>query len=230
MGLPLASAGNEYRQQEAQGLREPVTAEINTSARLKMPGMRRLSSDKIFSCHSFFFKPLQKHRLVRLINDSERAGGGEGYNSQCDLLSNLMFPNNGEEKSIARLFAVFQLHSSSLSHWLQQTQLTWEQRDLRCRKQLRVASWKNLICFNNCASHSLSKSRRTSMENCILIVLLFNLYDFQCLFTPGWPTLLTRCIKWRGWVICVHPVVSPVLPWNTRAYHPCTLAILLHGI
>jgi len=68
-----------------------------------------------------FFKTLQKHRLVHLINDSQRAGGGEGYNSQCDVLSNLMFPNNNEEKSIAKLFAVFQSHSSSLSHRLQHT-------------------------------------------------------------------------------------------------------------
>lgn len=88
-----------------------------------------------------YFQVIPSFKLMCLITNSQRAGEGGGYNSECDHLSNnLMFPNNGESKSTAKLFAVFQSHRSSLSHQLQHTQQNWEPRDLRCKKQLRVAS------------------------------------------------------------------------------------------
>lgn len=52
--LAITVIGNEYQQWEAQGFQDPLAAEITVSVRLKMPGMRRLSFDKILSCHSFF--------------------------------------------------------------------------------------------------------------------------------------------------------------------------------
>lgn len=58
--------GNEYHQQEAQGFQEPIAAEITVSVRLKMPGMRRLSLDKILSCQSLF-QAIAK-ALARIIN------------------------------------------------------------------------------------------------------------------------------------------------------------------
>lgn len=40
---------------------------------------------------------MQKSRPVHSMNNSQRDGEREAYNSQCDLLSNVMFPNNREK-------------------------------------------------------------------------------------------------------------------------------------